>query len=263
MSKKILKHYNQQASKFGLNPKSTMTDTSTRNLEMQIIHDKITDCLPSSSSNILDVGCGNGYSISELSKEFPCKFFGIDNNKNMISLAKQRKLEKTIFKTKNVGSTGFKNETFDIIFSQRCLINLDDWKSQQKALSEIHRILKKDGYYIMLECFNDGLENLNSARTSVGLIKIKPAWHNLYFDKKQLIKVFKDKFVDVHSLKEDNYITFDNFLSSYFFGSRVLYPALSAGKKDITYNNGFVKFFSQIPSYGYYSQIQLCVVQKI
>ena len=143
------------------------------------------------------------------------------------------------------------------------LINLDDWKSQQKALSEIHRILKKDGYYIMLECFNDGLQNLNSARISVGLTKIKPPWHNLYFDKKQLIKVFQDKFVDGHSLKKDNYINFDNFLSSYFFGSRVLYPALSAGKKDITYNNGFVKFFSQIPSYGYYSQIQLCVIQKI
>ena len=58
-------------------------------------------------------------------------------------------------------------------------------------------------------------------------------------------------------------ISYDNFLSSYYYGSRVLYPSLIEGKSPIKYNNKFIEFFTLIPNIGNYSPIQACILQKI
>ena len=89
---------------------------------------------------------------------------------------------------------------FDIVFTQRCLINLISWKSQKTALNQIHRLLKKDGFLVLLEAFDDGLKELNQARHIIGLEKISPAWHNPgLLEKKSQIK-YNNKFVEFFSL---------------------------------------------------------------
>jgi ubiquinone/menaquinone biosynthesis C-methylase UbiE len=83
----------------------------------------------------------------------------------------------------DIRSTSYPSACFDVVYTERCLINILDWGEQKQALDEIARILKPSGYYLMIECFTDGLENNNKARKEMGLDEIEPAYHNKYFEK--------------------------------------------------------------------------------
>ena len=69
-----------------------------------------------------------------------------------------------------------------------------------------------------------------------------------------MLKFIKDKF--------EHFQSTENFLSTYYFGSRVLYAALIEGKKDIIYDNKFIEFFTYLPAYGNYSYIQMLIFRK-
>ena len=66
----------------------------------------------------------------------------------------------------------------------------------------------------MIECSNQGQENTNILRRSLGLDEIKAPWHNLFFNEK-----------DVESYQDKNFkiIEFKHITSTYHFVSRVLY----------------------------------------
>ena len=52
-----------------------------------------------------------------------------------------------------------------------------------------------------------------------------------------------------------------NFLSSYYFVSRVLYPAMLNGS-EVVRNSEIAKFFSYLPPMGNYCPIQAFVLRK-
>ena len=257
---KILEHYTNQAKLYKASPKSTMPDLFIRGLEVSKLTETLTK-LSNKNTKVLEVGCGNGYTISKLSKKLECNFVGIDSNQQMIQLASKRRLKKIIFSKQSILEPKFRSGMFDIVFTQRCLINLISWKSQKTALNQIHRLLKKDGFLVLLEAFDDGLKELNQARHIIGLEKISPAWHNLYINKTKLHDFIQKKFVNGGSKSKQ--LTYDNFLSSYYFGSRILYPGLLEKKSQIKYNNKFVEFFSLMKPLGNYSPLQLIILKKI
>mgnify|MGYP001404556103 FL=1 len=168
---KILEHYTSEAKLYKASPKSTMKDLFIRGLEVSKLTETLTK-LSNKNTKVLEVGCGNGYTVSKLSKKLECNFVGIDSNKEMIQLASKRSLKKIIFSKQSILEPTFRSGTFDIVFTQRCLINLISWKSQKTALNQIHRLLKKDGFLVLLEAFDDGLRELNQARRIIGLEKI-------------------------------------------------------------------------------------------
>ncbi len=194
---KIKQHYNNEVKEHAFSAKSTMEDLFVRDLEISKIENVLEKIVEQNQSeSVLEIGCGNGYTVNELAKKFQCRFTAIDANEKMINVARKRKLKNVNFFVRDVLKMNFDEEAFDIVFSERCLINLTSWTAQRKALSMIHKILRKGGHYVMLEAFNDGLNELNKARKSLGLKKINPAWHNLYFDKKKLESHIKGKFTD-------------------------------------------------------------------
>ncbi len=256
----INEHYIKQAEEYGLSKQSTMKDTNTRDKEVEMLVKYIT-ILKKEIKNpkILEIGCGNGYTAEEIINKLNLtSFIGIDFCEDFIRLANSRNLKNAIFQFGDVLNLEFKDWTFDIIFTERCLINLDTWDKEQKAFNEIRRILKPGGYYIMIESFTDGLENLNEARSVVGLNSIPQPFHNLYFDKEKFIHFIKDKFEILNTDPPT-----ENFLSSYYFGCRVLYPALIEGKKDLVYNNKFIEFFKYLPAYGDYGTIKMFILKKM
>jgi SAM-dependent methyltransferase len=261
MKRSIQEHYDDQARRFGRSPQSTMKDLSTRRLEVERLERALEDLTGKQDCKVLEIGCGNGYALSRLSKSLDCRFFGIDANRAMIRIASKRKLKNVTVKVDDILSPRLREDDFDVVFSERCLINLGNWRMQKRALENIHGILRRNGHYVMLEMFEDGLNELNEARRAVGLEKISPAWHNRYFRKAELEKYIKGRFENV--LRKSSGALYDNFLSPYFFGSRVLYPALIQGKGEVEYNNKFVEFFSGTPPFGNYSPIQLCILRKI
>ena len=64
--------------------------------------------------NILDVACGNGYLLGELSKKAGVNVFGIDISENMIASARERYPACT-FATSPCTPLSFENESMDVI----------------------------------------------------------------------------------------------------------------------------------------------------
>ena len=50
---------------------------------------------------------------------------------------------------------------FDVVVTQRVLINLSSWEDQKRALLNVHRVLNPGGRYIMIENTNDAFLALN------------------------------------------------------------------------------------------------------
>ena len=110
---------------------------------------------------------------------------------------------------------------------------------------------------MFVEAFTDGADNLNKARTELGLPPNPVPHHNLWFDKARFLGVVADLFDEVRS---DGELPPRNFLSTHYFVSRVLYPSVTT--REVMYNTEFVKFFRFMAPHGEYSPIQLFFLRK-
>ena len=78
----IAEHYKKVAQQEGQNSTSTMADTITREKETRAIVDFVGDSLRhrkaennQQPAKIMDVGCGNGYTLEALSSQYPNEIF--------------------------------------------------------------------------------------------------------------------------------------------------------------------------------------------
>ena len=184
------------------------------------------------------------------------KWWGIDACSKMIQNAIDRQLAGCTFAVGDAKRLEFPNGMFGAVITQRCLINIPDWSGQREALSEIHRVLADDGYYLMIECFTDGLDNNNAARVECGLEPLGSSEFNTYFDKDRFCEFVKGKFVFIESTGWQY-----NFLSSHYFISRVLHALVTRG--DQIKNTAFVKFFADYKPIGNFSPLQCHVLQRV
>lgn len=262
----IQSHYKIQAEKHKDAPTSTMEDLIIRKKELDSIFSFFN--LPSvkkANAKVLEVGCGNGYALEQLANQFSqASFHGLDFSHDLLNFATKRKIPNAEFSQGDVRKLTFENNSFDIVYTERCLINLLNWEDQQLALKEIARVLKSGGYYFMVESFTDGFDNLNKARNELGLDSIPVAHHNLYFDK----TAFRNFIEPIFSIgnpkllgEADETKLASNFLSSHYFTARVLHPLLTKGDPNLK-NTEFVKFFSFLPPSGEYAPIQAFILQK-
>ncbi|MBA3813676.1 MAG: class I SAM-dependent methyltransferase [Alphaproteobacteria bacterium] len=93
----------------------------------------------------LDLGCGDGYDLSELKKK-GAHIFGMDASKEMVVLAQQKNPEGTI-KVGLIDNIPFPDQTFDVVVSK--------WAFQaepsiEPIYKEITRVLKPGGTLIYL-----------------------------------------------------------------------------------------------------------------
>ena len=104
----------------------------------------------SSTSHILDIGCGTGQTAAYLAKQYGATVFGIDTNALMVKKAKKRMTKNhlpVVILESSVENTPLPNQQFDFILSESVLSFVD----ASKALKEIYRLLKKDGRFIANE----------------------------------------------------------------------------------------------------------------
>lgn len=90
----------------------------------------------------LDLGCAEGFHTEQLKERFG-EAYGIDINEESLSIAKKFGREYCQFG--DIHSLPFSNEFFDIVFSHEVLEHSLDFSL---SLSEVFRVLKKDGFLV-------------------------------------------------------------------------------------------------------------------
>ena len=101
---------------------------------------------------ILDVACGTGDMIRCMEKRLEKRglsgrFYGLDCSERMLEIAR-KKVPFAELKIGNAEEIPFPNESFDLVSVAFGLRNFSD---REKAIEEIHRVLKAGGILLILE----------------------------------------------------------------------------------------------------------------
>ncbi len=260
---KIKNYWESRAAEFQENPAATTDDIHLRELEVGTLISSIRQCGVPSGAQILDVGCGDGDTTIKVAQEISeAMFLGVDYCRNMVGIAKKRlrkfpELESRVnFEVVDVLELDrfFRNRDFPFVLSDRCLINLESNQHQAEAIRQIARITVPGGYYIAIENFLEGHENMNQARKLVGLPEIPVRWHNVYFSEREFLEMIHPYFENVE-LKD--------FTSSYYFATRVIYSAACQMRgEEPDYDHEIHRLAPKLPAIGNFSPIRLSVLRR-
>ncbi|MCK5641542.1 MAG: class I SAM-dependent methyltransferase [Gammaproteobacteria bacterium] len=256
MSNHILQFWSSQADKFGTSHSASWGDNYAIDLEIHTIGQHIKE-----GDKVLDVGCANGYSaIHHLDKHIS-SITGVDFSESMIREAKKNQREcdspdKLYFEVGDIRKLRFENDTFDVVYTTRTLINLPTWDEQKRGISECIRVCKVGGKIIFSEAFWEPLVLLNSIRTLKSLAPLVEHDFNRYLKKKYLEEYFLSGNIRFNVI---------DFSSIYYLGSRFLRELVTNPEDYPGYSNPINEIFYNIEkeySGGGFGIQQAYVIQK-
>jgi ubiquinone/menaquinone biosynthesis C-methylase UbiE len=261
MSTDIRQYWDDRARAAAGNPTATTDDVYLRNLESTVLINELHSILGQRSVRILDVGCGDGKTTLDLARRFPrTSFLGIDFSQEMIASAKNyassTHSHQVCFEVGDARALRdiVGDNKFDVVLTNRCLINIVDRQEQWAVVKEFAAALAPDGAYLGTENFLDGQENMNALRRSLNLPNIEIRWHNLYFKEAEFLAYANTIFRSVELI---------NFSSAYYLITRCVYSALCKQEnKSPDYNHPIHEVAVRIPPFGDFSPIKLIRAKK-
>ncbi|HEX2385473.1 MAG TPA: methyltransferase domain-containing protein [Candidatus Binatia bacterium] len=240
-------------SRAGLGEAAGSRDIIAKQLEIEAIASYVRDGM-----RVLDAGCGNGLTAIELARRYDIEVIGVDFASAMIAAAEgmlegQRLKGSVSFGLGDVRSLG-QFRGFDLIYTERVLINLTDWQAQKDAIAAIGDALGERGLYIMCENSQDGLDHMNGLRECVGLSRITPPWHNRYL---------RDAEIEQAKFPALSLEGIDYFSSTYYFLSRVVtaWQAAQNGREP-DYDDPINQLALQLPRFGRFGQGRIWLWRK-
>ena len=242
-------------SRAGLGQGAGTHDIIAKQLEITAIANYIQEGM-----RILEVGCGNGLTAIELARRFDVTLVGIDYAEEMVSAAKELAGKQVLrgqlqFQVGDVQKlVGLREALFDLIYTERVIINLPDWPTQKQAIIDICQLVVPGGAFVMLENSEDGLDSINVLRKQIGLEAVSPPWHNRYFRDDDLAQL---SIPDVILEKTDFYS------STYYFLSRVVNAWLAKREgKEPEYDAAVNQLALELPAIGQLGQGRIWVWRK-
>lgn len=232
---------------------ATTNDLHLRRLESATLISQMKAIKLPKEARVLDIGCGDGETTSAIARNVPSAHFqGIDFSAEMIDLAKPKsEFDRVTFSVGDVRNLTdqFSADSFDVIITNRCLINLPNRDEQFDALKQIFECLTPGGSFIGTENFLGGQTALTAVRRSMDLEEIPVRWHNLYFDEAEFIEKAGKIFSDVELI---------NFSSTYYLVTRVVYSALCKNEGvEPDYEHPIYEIAASLPTAGDFSPIKL------
>lgn len=209
-------------------------------------------------SKILDAGCGEGEGAKEYSFVKGVTVHAVDFSDTRLKKAAKRLKGRRNVTLKNVDFLGkyILDNDYDVIISQRFLINLPGWRAQMKVLKNLIKLLKSGGKLLILEGIMDGVNDLNKFRACYGLKPIPVKWHNYFFKDKLLVDFMSKN--GCRLVKEDGF-------GAYFLLTRGIRPIFDKKLNwDCDFNSiSSGKKISKLFGLGAkYSRLKLWVFQK-
>lgn len=163
----------------------SIIDSNLHELEMDIVSRHL---LP--TDVLADVGCGNGTATIRYAPQVRTAV-GFERSDRLrqtaIDAAKAAAVPNLTFKSADILSLRMPEPEFDVVVSQRMLINLASWEEQQQGIRNLHSILKVGGRAILVENTNDAFAAMNDVRVKLGLSPVPQHWHNRFFDYQQFM----------------------------------------------------------------------------
>lgn len=245
-------------------PSATTNDIHIRELEIMTVIRVIDQLGMNKTFAGLDVGCGDGRAVIALARKFPqARFEGVDFSPAMIESAGQNLSSLNDRLPANVHfdvadarklKAQFPKVQFDVVMTDRCLINLTEPSDQELALAEIAAITKPGGYYLAIENFVEGHDNMNRAREAIGLPQIPIRWHNKFFTHDEFLTLIAPHFDLVRS---------ENFASAYYYATRVIYAKLCQDRGEHPdYLHDIHQFAVDLAPHGDFSPIKLQICRR-
>ena len=95
---------------------------------------------------LLDIGCGTGYLIDNLSKKHVAEYYGLDLSPEMIKQAESKNIKNAKFVEGRSDEIPFEDNYFDVV---TCSQSFHHYPETDKPMQEARRVLKPGGLYIL------------------------------------------------------------------------------------------------------------------
>lgn len=244
----IREYWDKSAREHGEKASAVTGDVIAARLEVRAVLNRL-----SPADYVLDVGCGNGYKDIAYARK-AAYVEGVDFSDPMIDVARGHAarlgVENLLFAQDDIRVMHINGE-FDVVISNRCLINLPNRDDQAQAFFNLYRAVKPGGTLMLIECFEDGLKNLNAERVKFNLPPMEQRWHNLYLSDAQRYDI--RRFV----LSCNGYIVEDHFASTYYLISRTINAAMGG-----TYGSRINRLAAQLDPVGRYAPVYMVYIKK-
>ena len=167
---------------------------------------------------------------------------GVDFAGNMVIAAQKTKKQKGLsdgisFSEGDVRFLQFPDNTFDVAYTTRVLINLPTWEQQMQGIAECIRVVKPNGVIVLSEGFWEPLMLLNAMRSLKNLPPLVEHDFNRYL---------KLSVLETHLKKLGLKYQIDDFSSIYYLGSRFLRDLVTDPAAYPGFTNPINKLFYEI-----------------
>lgn len=171
-----------------------------------------------SGVKVLDAGCGEGEGTLEYAR-VAGTIHAADFSETRLRKAADRLAGVRNVQFRHVNFLGCctLDADYDVVISQRFVINLMKWEEQRRVIANLISLLKPAGRLLMLEGSQQGVDELNRFRAVCGLTPIPVKWHNRFFDDEEM-----RAFVGEKGLK----LAATDGLGGYFLLTRGVRPML-------------------------------------
>lgn len=266
----IKNHWSDWAETYGVNLRATTKTSTAKAMEIDAfirVFERIID-EGTNPKTVLEVGCGNGHNCLSLAQHFKeMNFTGVDFIAEMVASAQQSQKEEGIdesrlrFAEDNVLELATVENTYDIIFSDRCLINLNTDELQMQAITGLCDHLQPGGHLLMIENSQQTYARQNHARNLLGLKPRTPAEFNHFFDDDVILPHLDSLGMVVQEVED--------FISLHDLMLYVFVPLINDGEVD--YDHPLVQAATQLniaassemrSAFGGFGQNRLYVCQK-
>jgi ubiquinone/menaquinone biosynthesis C-methylase UbiE len=246
-----LQFWNERA---GLGTVAGSDDFILKQLEMDAIRARIPQ-----GARVLDAGCGNGDTLLRLGRECAATGMGIDFADGMVTLAKAACANAGLshalqFRQGTLPDLDDGIGTFDVVMTQRSLINLANADAQRAAVRRLMQAVAPGGHYLMVESFRQGLERTNAWRTLLELEPMQAPWHNVFLDENAVPSWVEGLGTLVERV---------SLSSTYHLLSRVLYAKLAKDRNEpLRYDSDINMLALKLPVVGDFGPVRLFVFRR-